>query len=731
MSNKMKNSSVVIVLMVIIAGGFLFRSWFSEKIMPPPSRMQGETTQSYRYAKMISEGKRIPAVDTMVMHPEGMSTSENSIFEEYIAGGLHQITGGDFNSFLRFFCLFFPLLTIPFLYLWMRSVSFDVPYALAGSALYAILLPALLRTRGESFYRETVALPLIILLAWLTENSMSSAKTAVSKSRISGIAAGAVLFLALATWKVTVFFTFFLFLYLIWKEHRTGRIPYHLKLPLALAQILASLLLSHMKHDSAWISPATVMAVFLIVPAMKNRWFAWIATSAAFLSVLAVSGSTGHVGAVIMAKLRFMFTHPSDPSLLSGDARLFWVSGYTSPTPAQFFFLFGIPIAVALPGLPAFLKKSRGTLLYWFLPLSLAGYLFFDRLHVLFAVALIPVIAESFRKNWAIIPVLALIIVQVVFPAHIAELVASTGLEYRNTASLLDENELNSMLSWIQRETDPDEAILSFWHISGLISAYAERPVVTHTFFENQNNRKTILEFSRIMFETEENLLAFMSKKKCNLVVYQADFLLDSSFAGLLYLAGLSEIPFNAVALEMHYSPDSLDSLFLVFQGPSLRIFRKGGGIDVSERHFLFEERYSHCYRSYDEARAILADPRAASGYMADTGLEMNDPDMLSAAFLLGVSCGGPQEVTQHMLNDLILLYIQGSYKLDYLAEDIDTFIYWCGFRAELKLLMARLYVSEGRYPEAKIEYETLLEENPGNTEASEELEVLLNEMNR
>ncbi|MCK4506065.1 MAG: hypothetical protein KAW14_10645 [Candidatus Aegiribacteria sp.] len=729
MSNKKYFVPVALSLLLAVAGGLLFRSWFSDTIMPPPSRMQGETTQSYRYAMMISEGRAIPSNDMLVMHPEGMSTSENSIFEEYLAGGLHRITGGDFNSFLRLFCLLFPLLTIPALYFWMRAGLFTIPYALAGSSLYAFLLPALLRTRGESFYRETVALPLIIILGWLTERALSRKNGDSGKAYAAYIAPGVILFLALAAWKVTAFISFFLLLYILWKECSTDQVPRKLKISLALAQISAAILLTHMRHDAAWISPATVMALFLIVPSSGKKWLFWTASALALISAMLGSGSTGHVGAVIMAKLRFAFAHPSDPSLLSPDARLFWVSGYTTPTPAQFLFLFGIPLIAAIPGIPSFFRTKRNTLLFWFLPFSLAGYLFFDRLHILLAVALIPVIAESLKKTWATVPVIALIVAQSIFPASIAEALSSTGLEFRNSASLLSDTEVDDMIFWIDRKSEPDEAFLSFWHISGLISAYAEHPVVTHTFFESEKNRDTIIRFAELIFQPEDSLLSFMKEKECDLVVYQADFLFDRSYSGLCYLAGLTDIPPDAVALKMHYNPSSLDSFSLVFQGPSLRIFRVGGIEDISHREFLFERRYSHCYDNYDDARALLADPRSASGYLADTGLEKNDPNMLSAALFLGVSGGGPQDVTQMMLNDLIQMYIQDNYNLDYLAEDIETFMYWCGSISELRLLLARFYASSARYSDAIREYDLLLEEDPGNTEAEEEMKMLLNEI--
>ncbi len=729
MSKRIRNILVVSALISAVTAGFLFRSWFAREIMPPSRRMQTETTQSYRYAKMISEDGCIPRQDTLVMHPEGMITSENSIFEEYIAGGIHRITGGDFDYFIGIFSLLFPLLTIPFLYLWMRAADYTITSALAGSALYAFIFPALLRARGESFYRETVALPLLVSLAWLIERAVSDGKRDGSGSRntlITSISAGFILLIALAAWKVSAFITFFLFLYLYWRNYRRGDIPLALRISLAAAQLLAALLLSHMRHDGALISPSSVMAVLMVLKRPKMIWIPVAGTLLALLSTIAGQGSTGHVSAVIIAKIRFLFSHPSNPQLLSDDARLFWVPGYTSPTPAQFLLLFGIPIAAALPGLRQFFSEKKGKLIFWFLFLSLASYLFFDRLLVFFAIALIPVISLSLRKTWFIIPALSLIFLQSVFPGHVSEIISRTGLQYRNPSSLLNDTELDSFLQWVQRETDSDEAILSFWHISGLLSAYAERPVVTHTFFENSDNRATILRFAKVIFMPEDSLISFMLEKECSLVVYQADFLLDESFSGLLYLAGIQEIPDHSVALKMHYSPELLSNLVPVFQGPSLRVFRIGmESIETLPRQFLFEERYRNYYDGYDTARYLMSDQRASSGILADRAIESSDPEMLSGAFLLGITGGGPQDVLEQMLNDLIQLYIQGYYSLDHLAEDIETFIYWFGSRNDLRLLLARLYTSEGLLMKAEVEYQLILEEDPGNSQVSAELQLI------
>jgi len=726
---------VVLLLILSISISFTFRLYFSNDILPPPARMQGETTQAYRYVRMVSGSNNIPETDMMVMHPSGMDTSENSILEEYIAGHLHRITGGDLDSFLRIFCLLFPLLTIPAIYLWMRSSGFPLVSSLIGSTLYGFLFPALLRARGGSLYRETVALPLIVFLGWAVESALQNKGR---KCRLYSIVAGLLLFISLAAWKVTAFISVFLLIYLHIRNLR-NRIPVPLALSLSAVQIAASLVLSHMRHDVAILNPASVLALFLIPAVLIRKEYRKYLSFAAIPTIVVVTAflgraSTEHVSAVIIAKFRHLFSHPGNPLLLSPDARLFWVSGYTSPTLAQIVLLFGIPIIASIAGIPEFFRKYRNTLLFWFLPLSLGGYLFFDRLLVFLAVASIPLLALAMKRKIIIVPVLyGLILVQSLFPAQIANALSKTVLHLEDGSSLLSDEELDSLFGWMHRSTEPDDAVLAYWHISGLISAYAERPVVTHTFFENTDNRHTIQEFSRMLYLPEDSLVRFMSGKQCSLVLYQADFLLDRSPSGLLYLAGLTEVPTNCSGYLMHYSPEKLEHLSLVFQTPSLRVFSLDSAIhsDPLDRMVLFEERYADIFGDYNGARNILSDPIYASGRLADEGIEFGEPDKLSMALLLGLQSGADSEIIYDMLNDLIQMYIIGSYSIEDVADDIHSYLYCNGSSGALRLLLARLYGAEGMFESAMEEYETIMELHPNLTEAEHEYELLTDGKNR
>ncbi len=682
--SRKKSAILVFLLVFILAGAFVFRTSFASSVMPPPARMQGETTQAYRYTKLIAEGVGVPLTDSLVMQPTGFNTSENSIFEEYIAGGIYRvIPGADFDSFLLFFCRFFPLLTAVALYFWMTNSGFSFYQSISGSALYGIFLPALLRTRGESFYRETVALPLLITTLALVD--IARKKQNVFKFSIP---AAIFLFLSLAAWKVTAFIALFLFLYLAFTKP-----GWKIVLPLVAAQITAALFLTHMQHDNSIYSSTSIIAITSLLSAFyKKKYIPYLGIFVSLLTAFFFSSSsTSHVSAVILAKLKFFFSHPSNPTLLSPDARLFWVSGYSTPSMAQIVLLFGISIILASLGWNAFKKKTSGSLMFVFLPLSLAGYFFFDRLHVLLAVAIIPpVIAFSKKNRWLLPVIITIFGLQSMFAPKFAGLIQSTGLEFEDTSSLLTDSELDELIDW---SSDHRETTLSFWHISGLLSTYAESPVVTHTFFENIQNRETIMQFASNIYKSEEEMIQFMEASEAKYLVYQADFIFDLSSEGLLYLSGNTEVPDGSLAIRLHYYPYSLERLALVWQGASLRVFELDGQPQLLRRYPLWEARYA-LFLDNDEAASTSINLPVETGiFIADQGFSSEDPQKLSAALLLFSQNTDevPADAAISLLQELLMKHLSGIYIIESLEEDFITYLDSWGPDPQLRFDLVRL----------------------------------------
>lgn len=709
------------LLLALTAAALLIRIWFSTAILPPPPRMQGETTQAFRYSLLISRGEGIPAVDSLVMYPRGMRTGENSIFEEYLAGWLHRLVGGDFQSFLRFFCLAFPLLSLPGLFIWLRISGMGFRRSLLSAQMYGFFLPAILRARGESFYRETVAMPLLVLTGLLSEAAMRS--RGGWRTWILSLAASSALFASLAAWKVSTFLAMLLLFYILCRSS-SGSAPRQLSALAGASFVLAALLLSHMRSDGAATSPAMAVAALLLLSSAV-RWRPMPAAAVLLAAVTAAavsSGATGHVTGVLEAKLRFMLMHPADPGRLSPDARLFWVAGYETPSPGQVILLFGIPLAAAAFGARRLWEGCPG-LIRWLLPASLAGYVLFDRLHVMLAVAILPAMVMATRRSWKLLTLSALLGLEAAAAPHAAAVLSGAGLSPSSRPSLLTEAELGPFLQWLQRETRPDEPVLCYWHLSGLISAYAERPVVTHTFFESEANRRTIQEFAAKLFQPEDSLVSFMSARRCSLVVYQADFLLDRSSGGAMYLAGLLDPLPGSVALDMHYHPERLRRLSLVYQGPSLRVFSlnmpPAGSLAPQP---LFDQRHARVFDDYDKALALVSDPELTAFELARAGRTNMAPDLLSASLSIFAGYGGGTDAGVALLQELTRLHLQGLYSIDNLAADFAVYQSAWGPDPELMADLGTLYESAGRLEDAAAEYARALSAAPWLEVAAEGL---------
>jgi hypothetical protein len=507
---------------------------------------------------------------------------------------------------------------------------------------------------------------------------------------------------------------------------------------------LACFVIPHMRYDGAFAGPASVAGLFAVMSLrIRSRWIlaAAVACVLAVFAVLPASGSSGHVGGVLAARLRFPFAHPSDPLLLSPDARLFWVSGYTGPSLQDILLLFGIPLILVLPGLGRFFGRSGreepgSVLMQVFLVAGLLGFLLFERLHVLLALAICPVLALSARRNRVLVVLVpAVLLLQSVGVGNIAQALQSVGVSERGRESLLSDRELDSLISWVERETTSDEAFLCYWHISGLLSAYADRPVVTHTFFENEQNRRTIQQFARTVFMDEGELVEFCRERRCELVVHQADFVLDDTHEGLLYLAGHADgrAPAGCVALRMQYAPESLDSFRLVFEGSSVRVFSIGGHearASSSPTHLLFRPDLASLLPEYGEGLSVVvSDPVGTAVGMARDGRRLGDYALLSASLcLMTTETVADPDAAIAVLQEIASLYMgrSPSVGIDELARDFRSYLAAHGpdpmLRRDLALLLSRA----GRTAEAIAEYRAVLSEAPDYIQARNELNALL-----
>ncbi|OQC69051.1 MAG: hypothetical protein BWX47_01449 [candidate division Hyd24-12 bacterium ADurb.Bin004] len=166
----------------------------------------------------------------------------------------------------------------------------------------------------------------------------------------------------------------------------------------------------------------------------------------------------------------------------------------------------------------------------------------------------------------------------------------------------------------------------------------------------------------------------------------------------------------------MQYRPENLERLRLVFQGPSLRVFAVNGSSApdcTMPPGPLFEERYSSLFGEYRKATAVVSDPLGTAMSLATAGMANRSPDLLSAALMLLSNNGGVVEDATGLLQQLLVLHMDGLYPIEPLADDFHTYLAAYGPDPEIRIDLARIYLASGMTEEASMEYSAAIAENP------------------
>ncbi|HER43377.1 MAG TPA: hypothetical protein ENO08_02850, partial [Candidatus Eisenbacteria bacterium] len=190
----------IVSLLALFCIACLARWGYRSRISQP--RFVAEGAAHFRYTRMVSEGRPIPALDRDAQHPEGLMVfRETTPGMEYLFGYLHRIfPRTDLAAFVRFFSAFFFSLAVFPIALIASRLWGSRRAGLLSAALFAVALPLVARSSGFDFIRENVTFPLIVchihfLVAACEERS---ARDSVLSTLF--------LFAAMATWQGTQFY---------------------------------------------------------------------------------------------------------------------------------------------------------------------------------------------------------------------------------------------------------------------------------------------------------------------------------------------------------------------------------------------------------------------------------------------------------------------------------------------------------------------------------------------
>ncbi len=560
-----------------------------------------ESAYQYRYARMAAAGLKLPDVDKAAQWPEGVKPKrELTPTMELCTGGLYRLLRLtlDFRWYVILWVAVVSSLSIPALYYLALTLT-GAPWASLGAAAVYGLSWAAMSNVIAAYTFESFTLPLIHWSLAFFAAALSS-----KKRRFAWIS-GLLLAVALSSWHFTRFYFLSFMLALLWAAWRCRRdVDALARLRLALLPVLAcalmtGLLVPAMREGALALSPAMFLGAGLWL-ALRFPRKAEPILGAFFLAAgaralgAADSGSYGHVYALFLAKIRFGFVKPANPSLLTQEERALWMGPFNSPN-AGFLVFCLAPLALVLAprALRPILKEEKpeqdpllAALCDAFFALYALGAALVLRVMQMAAFFLC-LAAVRLPKKWLARGALtsffaALAVLEAVksfAPAsrlnpfmHLSS--AFTSEDIHPTTSFDSELEV---IRWLRRYSKgaPTLANIPF---EATFLTYAGNPILLHPKFEAPGIRVKNAEFLDALFSPEEAFARYCEKYGARLYVHTVYEGLDLTSDGPLYLSGRAKLEDDAAAVSFQFHPERLKRFRLVYQNDGFRIYAFGNG---------------------------------------------------------------------------------------------------------------------------------------------------------
>ncbi len=592
----------------------------------------------------------MPRLDRDAQWPEGVAPHrEFTMGMEYAAGisyrVLRGILGGTpFHVYLAAFVSFWSSLTIAAAFLAGRAL-WGTPTAGLVSAIAAAVTPAALARTPGNFLREDFVLPFLFASFALSVGALrdegGGARARALPSR-SALLAAAALAVGVSTWHLARFHVLVFFLALAAvvagaAPSRTGSseepsatgAARRLLVALVGGLTIAGLVVPVLREKRFLLSPGYLVGLAALAWLEVARWRARrsaplspralatglvVACAAGVLLARALPGAEGeyaHTSALLAEKLRFLGRKPADPSLLSDDARVFWVGPFATPTAAwtllslSTMLLWGpAALAVAARGaLRGRLDPPRLLAFVLVVVFALAALLV-ERLSiflVFFAALLLPGVpaaAPPARRRALLALLAALALYEVAYlraferpnpwrrwvEARVAPPPAEAVPNLGNNGRVV---------AWMRRHV-PERAVILTWFPAGpMVLTDTGRPVNLHSMFESSALRAKERRLREAIYGGEEQLFALCREWESDYLLYSANLLLDTTSESYRYMADRMRLPSTSAAVLLHFFPERLRRFEPVYQDSYYRLFRvvkDGGATGAADVALPYEE---------------------------------------------------------------------------------------------------------------------------------------------
>ncbi len=602
----------------------------TDSISHPPFNRQDDTGYywsegafQYRYAKLVAEGKSLPELDKRAEHPDGLLLKRDmTLFMEPICGWLYRVVFASripFHLFVIWFVAVVSSVTIFPVFFLVRSLTKSNAISGIAAAYYALNPASYSRAIG-TFEYENFALPIFFVgVAAFYEATYGTTNDRPYRSRAWAIVATLSLLTAIVSWHFAAFLVFGLLFILSAHMIYLGNRP---DTP------------SSIKEYPLLAMGFSLATAFIAVPDLREKMlpFSWLAAAIygywlyALIKWLAPGKSTGwrglavysfavaamigfchwlnprpemysHVSSLLISKLKFFFIKPSNPALLTFEARTLWIEALKSPMVGEIVW-FCIPAIVITPLLlvmywrrihvtndrhePQALGLQFTCLMAIF---SLGLYFTIERLSVVFAFFLAMLLGAGlqtlYSRNRAVALSIAIVLLGIEGAkaynwdnsspnvAVIRRILAmKPGLPLINFADEL------SLARWIKLSTNEEDPILAAYQTSPLVLTWTGRPIILHPKFESATLRRKFERFLECLYGSEDDFHRFSILHGAKYVVYQVDLMLKTTDDSYRFQANHLTVPPNSTATKFHFFPNSLTRFDLVYQNPTFRVFK-------------------------------------------------------------------------------------------------------------------------------------------------------------
>jgi len=547
-----------------------------------------ENAFQFYLAKNLAVNGKIEDFEQRLQYPEGFYIDENILlFMEKTTASLYRLFAIHlpFHRYVFIFISFFSSLSIITVFLIVLVATSNTIGALSATMVYSFSLGTWARTIG-SFAREDFTIPLLAFYLIGAFLILTEKKKFLGSGLISVTA-----FLSLVSWHLSSFFILLVliivFLILIFNE-KYNNIKY-IFISTGIAYLLAGISAHPLRAKGFFLSPAVICIVILIISVfLKKLWHSKVIGLILLLSTLSIiiflaqillpshSKEYGHVYGLILDKIRFLGIKPSDPSLMSNEARAFWMGPYDSPSWPVIVDYFLLPMILGLPSLIYLLivqKKSTSIFLlilgaaWTVLTLLMARFVVFGIffLYIIFGL-FVAAIFKSVR-NWKVTLVILILTVGVSVGGFIKLAQAPIRDE------LIDE-EVYSTLKYLAEQGKPGAPVLAPFGRSASIIAYTNKSSILHPMFENEPIRKKTLELTARFYGSVNEFMRMLNKYKVRYIWFlQGEILFISGKNSFRYMVGFTDISKKSPAYLLNFKPEELPFIKIIHQTSQHRIF--------------------------------------------------------------------------------------------------------------------------------------------------------------